>query len=207
MKMEAIIVLGAHISDDGILGEHAIKRVEKAVELYRKNPSSIIILSGKHSYLKRKKPAMTESMGMKKYALQLGIPASKILLEQKSLDTIGNAFYTKKILTRKKMHSVYLVTSDFHNKRAAYIFKRVLGKNYSIKPTSVNVKTPLDLRRKEKKIFTLTKKYFEKINPKNDAELELAILQLHPAYAKSAPQRYFRMLKLILARRRHSGNK
>lgn len=69
---------------------------------------------------------------MKEQAESLGIPGKKILLEDKSRSTEEDAFYTKEILQENGFKSIILVTSPYHSRRAALIFKSVLGSEFKI---------------------------------------------------------------------------
>ncbi len=69
---------------------------------------------------------------MKEQAVSLGIPTNKILLEDKSRSTEEDALYTKEILKKNGFKSIILVTSPYHSRRAALIFKSVLGDEFKI---------------------------------------------------------------------------
>ncbi len=69
---------------------------------------------------------------MKEQAVSLGIPGNKILLADKSRTTEEDALYTREILRENGYKSLILVTSPYHSKRAALIFRRVLGSEYKI---------------------------------------------------------------------------
>jgi len=69
---------------------------------------------------------------MKEQAESLGIPGTKILTENESRSTEEDALYTKEILKKNGFKSIILVTSSYHSRRAALIFKRVLGSEIRI---------------------------------------------------------------------------
>ncbi len=69
---------------------------------------------------------------MKEQAESLGIPGKKILLEDKSRSTEEDALYTKEILKKNGFKSIILVTSPYHSRRAALIFKSILGDEFKI---------------------------------------------------------------------------
>lgn len=70
---------------------------------------------------------------MAKYLKKKGISDKDILLEEKSMDTIGNAFFLKKgfFLPRGEKEA-YVITSDFQLKRAKYVFEKVFGTSYKL---------------------------------------------------------------------------
>lgn len=64
---------------------------------------------------------------MKRQAESLGIPGKNILLEGKSTTTVQGAKYTRDILHKHGYRSMILVTSPYRSKRAALIFRKVMG--------------------------------------------------------------------------------
>ena len=69
---------------------------------------------------------------MKDHAEYLGIPGKNILLEDKSRTTEEDAKFTKEILQKYKYKSLILVTAPYHSKRAASIFRKVMGTDVKI---------------------------------------------------------------------------
>lgn len=119
-KFDALIVLGAGITLRGNLTRVAKSRMDRAVELYRGGAAPRIIVTGKK-----------ESVFMKRYAVKKGVNPANVLLEAKALDTIGNAFFTRKaFLLPNSWQSIVVVTSIFHINRAKLVFRKVLGKSY-----------------------------------------------------------------------------
>ena len=126
MKADAIIVLGAGMNAPPV----AQRRIEKAFELYKQGIATRIMLCGGCSAPK-KQPSVSEAAGMKRYALSIGVPEEALFLEEESRETIGNALYAKiQFLEKNNWTSVVIVTSEYHSKRALYIFQRVLGEGY-----------------------------------------------------------------------------
>jgi uncharacterized SAM-binding protein YcdF (DUF218 family) len=62
---------------------------------------------------------------VKRFLTDLGIPADKIILEDKSRDTFENAKFTQKICARSDFTNPILVTSAYHLKRAVMSFKKI----------------------------------------------------------------------------------
>jgi len=65
---------------------------------------------------------------MKQWLVKRGVPKNKILLENRSMNTIENAKFTKRMVD--KMHNVKLimVTSKNHMPRARKIFNNIYQK-------------------------------------------------------------------------------
>jgi len=62
---------------------------------------------------------------VKHFLVDLGIPADKIIEEDKSRDTFENVEFTKKICVKLGFTNPILVTSAYHMKRAIMCFERV----------------------------------------------------------------------------------
>lgn len=123
MKFDAIIVLGAGITQKGNLTKVAKSRMDKALELFRDGAAQKVIVTGKK-----------EAGVMKKYAVRRGIDPKCVFVENMAMDTIGNAFFTRKrFLEPRSWWSLIIVTSLFHLRRAQLVFRKVLGKAYSLK--------------------------------------------------------------------------
>jgi len=90
-----IVVPGGGLLEDGSLPLHSLKRVEKALELYRADPSSVIItLSAGTTHKPNPRDPedfpLYESSVALKYLVDNGVAAQNLLEEKLSLDTIGN---------------------------------------------------------------------------------------------------------------------
>jgi len=120
--MDALVVLGHALETDGSMAETLVKRVDFAVDLYRKGISNLLIMSGGLPVNER-----TEAQNMKEYAVSQGIDAERILIEDQSINTYENAEYTKEILERRKLREIGIITSTVHMPRAQIIFRRSLS--------------------------------------------------------------------------------
>lgn len=70
-------------------------------------------------------------------------PADRVILEKTSRNTLENAIYARDILAAYDVRSVLLITSRYHLKRAAILFRHALPRDVAIYPypvDSVNVK-------------------------------------------------------------------
>jgi uncharacterized SAM-binding protein YcdF (DUF218 family) len=144
--MNIIIVLGRKLNSEGYPSDILLKRMEDAVSWYKiisgsdSDKETVLLLSGGagpdgysryYSFSKTK-----EASVMKRIAVKLGVPSKNILLENSSKDTIENAKFTKNILDslfEDDYNELYLVTSDFHMKRALCIFRDIVDEDiYSL---------------------------------------------------------------------------
>jgi uncharacterized SAM-binding protein YcdF (DUF218 family) len=107
-----------------VLAGEGSERVEYAVKLFKDDwaKKDRLIISGGPLIWK-----YTWASLMKSQAESLGIPGKYILLEDRSLNTAQEAEYTRKIIQKYGYRSIILVTSPYHSKRAAVIFRKVMG--------------------------------------------------------------------------------
>ncbi len=157
-----IVVLGGGIDIKGILPHHVFSRLDKALELAHKYPNAKIVLCGRYSFLYGpKKPLTTEAEAMRTYLLGKKIPKNRILIEKKSKDTIGNAYYSKKniFLPRHEKQAI-IITSEFHLPRSKYIFQKIFGPTYKLQFVGAPEKLSSAVRQK---VITHQKEVFETI--------------------------------------------
>ncbi len=123
-----IIVLGGGIDRNGALPIWVHSRLEKAIQLYSKKESWILLSGkGKDGY------KVTEAKAMANYLIERNIPENKIILESLSEDTIQNAYFSRTLhIGPMGIKRFTLVTSAFHMKRSHHIFEWVFGSGYQI---------------------------------------------------------------------------
>lgn len=123
---DAIIMLGGgatldtpDVSGTGELRSIPANRLLTAVRL-QKLLNVPILVSGGQVY----EDSGKEAVIAKRVLLDLGVPESKILVEDKSLNTKQNARFSAQILRDHELYEPILVTSAFHMKRAVFNFEQ-----------------------------------------------------------------------------------
>lgn len=144
VKSDVILVLGGEaMSGSSCYGprcEHGslphphvnpclVARVNHAVSLYKKHYASKILMSGGTD----KDTNVNEAETMGKIATASGVPASAIVLENKSHTTYENFAFSQKILTAVGLHSVIIVTDPYHIARSGLIASK-LHYQYTVSP-------------------------------------------------------------------------
>lgn len=117
-SLDYIIVLGAQVRESGpsmILRQ----RLDKAYEYLVENENTMCILSGG----KGENEPFSEAKGMRDYLLEKGIDSDRIIMEDKSLNTIENIQNTCKLVELEEKN-VGIVTNNFHMFRALAIAKK-----------------------------------------------------------------------------------
>jgi uncharacterized SAM-binding protein YcdF (DUF218 family) len=120
------IVLGGFSGEDskgnGFFNASADRFIQ-GLKLLTTGKVSHILISGGNGRLIHDKFA--ESDWVKTQLLQLKVPDSCILVENRSRNTIENAAFSKEVLQKSRLKPPYLlVTSAFHMRRSLGIFKK-----------------------------------------------------------------------------------
>ena len=109
-KVDAIVAISG---DSGA-------RVDTAITLWKAGWAPLIVFSGASI-----DPASVSSAEiMRREALRQGVPESATLVEPASATTEENAAEVAKLMVQRKLHSAILVTSPYHQRRAAFEFQR-----------------------------------------------------------------------------------
>lgn len=115
--LDYIIVLGAQVREDG--PSVVLKyRLDKAIEYLNENPDTICIVSGGQGV----NESISEAEGMSEYLIEHGIEKDRILLEDKSRNTVENIINSKALM-EAPYDKVGIVTNNFHMFRAVQIAK------------------------------------------------------------------------------------
>lgn len=101
-----------------ISGGDTDARVDHAIKLYENGWAPLLIFSG----AAEDKNGPSNAAAMRKKAVDRGVPASSILIEEASENTNRNAVLTAEILRYNNIKDVILVTSGYHMRRAMMEF-------------------------------------------------------------------------------------
>lgn len=101
----------------------AAERMTVAAALARTYPAARIVFTGGSGSLLYGGP--TEGELARRFFAGLGIPASRIVIEEQSRDTAENAVFTRPLADPKPGERWLLVTSAFHMPRAIGVFRQV----------------------------------------------------------------------------------
>jgi uncharacterized SAM-binding protein YcdF (DUF218 family) len=115
---EAIVVL---------TGSWSGNRISGGALLFKKGFGKFLVFTGYEIY-----PGTNNSVYMKKYAVQLGVPEKNILIEPEisgDLSTWGEGQAILKLLEEKDIKSFILVTSKFHTRRAHAVYKKLINES------------------------------------------------------------------------------
>ena len=109
-----------------------VSRIDKAVSYLDDNPECKVIVSGGIT----KGNSISEAQVMSNLLIERGIDPSRIIREDKALDTYENFFYSRKLMKEGK--KICFCSSDYHILRS----KLMANKN-GIKPSSISSRSSL----------------------------------------------------------------
>jgi len=178
------ILLGRGISPRGKLSYGGRKRAKKALQLFKQKKVDRIILSGGHT--SHKNPELSEAGLFSDYLIKKGVPRQKLFLEESSLETIGNAVFSKKVLLKRQFgKNILVITSDYHLPRSLFIFKHVFGPLYQIDGASCRTLIS-KLRHKSKEFVSwkIDEQLLRKIPVGDHRQAEKAIKKYIPMYGE-----------------------
>jgi uncharacterized SAM-binding protein YcdF (DUF218 family) len=123
---DVIVLLGGGINDRvsdlsgrGTPSADSLHRVVSAARLQKRLGIPVIISGGPvfagHT---------TEAAISRRFLIDLGVASDKILLEDKSRDTVENARFTRRILEHHGFRKPLLITSAYHMRRSVAAFRR-----------------------------------------------------------------------------------
>ena len=153
---QAIVILGFELSD-GKMQPELVSRCDAAAELARAYPEAILVCSGSATG-KNNPEKHTESGLMKQYLTEnCGIDASRIFIDEEARTTVENVRKTFGILEKQGVHTMTIVTSQYHQKRSQALYGVMarfclLKRNYAIRSvgnfcsneTKASIRTPDD---------------------------------------------------------------
>lgn len=110
---DAAVVLGAAVWTTQVSPVFR-ERINHAIDLYQKGQVRKLIFTGGQG----NPGEPTESSAARQYAIESGVPAHDILIEEKSHTTYENILYAKQLADAHRMKKVLIVSDPLHMKRA-----------------------------------------------------------------------------------------
>ncbi|KLK91016.1 hypothetical protein AA309_22855 [Microvirga vignae] len=108
-----IVALGYALAKDGTPEKPLLDRLDVALKAAQANPSARIMVTGGQP-----QAGVTEGDVMTKWLVDKAVDRDRILIEDKSKDTVGNVLNVANLLKRHTADAVILVTSASHMRRA-----------------------------------------------------------------------------------------
>ena len=118
----AVVILGFALNDDGTMKEELIGRLQTGLDIANAYPNSYVVVTGGGTAANN--PNVTEGGLMGDWLLEQGLSESRLIVENRAPDTVGNAENTYAILNEQypSVDSIVLVTSDYHVPRGCLLY-------------------------------------------------------------------------------------
>ncbi len=137
-KVDVIVVLGARVNADGRPGSDLASRTYHAVDLWKAGYAPFIICTGGF-----KDEPLSAAAVCRRFAMELGVPAARVLLADGSNNTNEDAAVAAQVMTARGWRSAILVSHPLHLFRARWLFGRQ-GVDVLTSPTSTDT-TRIDM--------------------------------------------------------------
>lgn len=118
-----IVVLGSPNAEDGELYSVARERCQLALDEYANRPGWKILLTGGYgAHFNTTHQPHAEYL--KRYLVGRGVPEADIVEFAESSSTIQDASLSKPIVREYRVKHILVITSDYHQDRAQYVFEK-----------------------------------------------------------------------------------
>jgi uncharacterized SAM-binding protein YcdF (DUF218 family)/glycosyltransferase involved in cell wall biosynthesis len=115
---DAIVVLAGGVGESGRAGGGAQERLKQAIDLYRAGYAPYLVLSSGFVY------SFHEAQVMRTLAIDQGVPAAAIALDERATNTYENVRYVDEILRDHRWRRILLVSSPYHMRRATMVWQK-----------------------------------------------------------------------------------
>jgi uncharacterized SAM-binding protein YcdF (DUF218 family) len=117
-KADCLVILGAHVNPGGVPSLTLAERTDHAARLWKQGRAPYILCSGGLG-----DHALSEAQVMRRRLRKCGVPASAIVMEDRSHSTAENARYSARLMRRRGWRRALLVTDTWHEFRALRLFR------------------------------------------------------------------------------------
>lgn len=177
-----VIVLGNRL-ESATIHDHLRGRVDLGIRLFREQDGDALLMTGG-----RTNPDVdaAESEVMRDYAVERGVDPDDVFVERRGKDTVGNAYFSRRMLERQLDSStVRVATSCYHVARAVYIFEYCFGDAYDISaPDCYDSDVPTSQLSEDHSI-SLNRRLFAPVEPGDLDAIRDRMIETHALYAAS----------------------
>lgn len=167
---------------NGILNNETIRRINKAIEICSQRKTNLIITSG---WAYRKDNSNTIGRIVKNYiSNNFKLENCKILVNTKSRDTVGDAYFSRTKLTKYSISKITVVTSDYHIKRAKLIFNSFFSNIEYLEILGIETlkASKISIKKKEQTSIDAFLKTFKNVDFNDDEMVLKTLKKFHPYY-------------------------
>ncbi len=182
MEYDSIIVLSHHLNQDGTLSGESRERVERGVLLFNEGRARTILMSGGYA---TKGVNVSHANAMRNEAIRINVFPERIRTEEKSLDTAGQAIYTKTdVVAPESWRRLIVVSHDYHIRRVGEIFDFIYGNGFEIDYDAVHSDklNRASVKEQEAHALALFQNMIRGIERGEHAKVLERLLKEHPSY-------------------------
>lgn len=179
--MKPVVVLGCRLSSPEIRPELR-GRMDVAIDLFERTDADRLVVCG--GWTNPDVP-LTEAEVMARYAIENGIDPDDVLLEEQSRDTIGNAYFARRLLDGADVSTLHVVSSCYHADRSAYLFEQCFGDGFEVRADHCYQVPDHGMAASEREKLDYAREFFEPVSAGNVAELRDRLVEAHPLYDDS----------------------
>jgi uncharacterized SAM-binding protein YcdF (DUF218 family) len=184
-RPDAVVALSGDFSPDLInIGPGTQERMDTALALIETHDVPLIV-SGNYPFRWRTAPPRPLAHLMKNYAVEQGVPDSMIVVQDSSLDTVGDALCTKVAVTEPRgWEKLKVVTSNAHIPRSKQVFEHVMGPGYEIDFIGSGAAEEVKLQRVQEFLGSvLVRAVLAGTEPGDTAKIQGRLFRIIPGYA------------------------
>lgn len=116
---DAVVVFAGGVGESGKAQGGYLERLKQAVDLYKAGYANSLIFSSGYVF------SFKEAEVMRALAVDQGVPADRIVLEERATNTYENVTFTSQILRDRQWRRILLVSSPYHMRRATMVWHKV----------------------------------------------------------------------------------
>ena len=180
--MEVLVILSHLMNKKGILNNETVRRINKAIEICYERKIKLIMTNG---WAYRKDNSNTIGRIVKNYILNnFKLENCKVLVNTKSRDTVGDAFFSRINLKNYSISKITVVTSDYHIHRTKLIFNSFFSniEHLEILGIKTSKTSKLDIKKKEQSSINAFFETFKNVDFHDDNMVLKTLKRIHPYY-------------------------
>lgn len=127
-EADCAVVFGARVWDDGTPSLALSDRVDEGIRLYQKGLIKKLVMSGAID----QGNGYSEPEVMKNRAVEAGVPAADILLDEAGIDTSSTVRNTAELMQREGFSKALAVSHYYHEPRVKMLFSRARVRVYTV---------------------------------------------------------------------------
>jgi len=127
-RADCAVVFGARVWDDGTPSQALADRVDEGIRLYQKGFAGALVMSGaidEHN-------GFSEPEVMKARAVEAGVPAEAVLIDEAGIDTASTVRNMAKLMRGHAFRTALAVTHYYHEPRVKMLFERAGVTSYTV---------------------------------------------------------------------------